>query len=128
MALQRLNQQLLLAALLVLAILALARLFSKQFSDAVDNSLDVVTSPLGDLLSDITAEINGHVPVELQPLVIQERHINAADYTLRPDAEAVYWKIGIYQPLLYKLFGGVGRPMKPQYRHLIGEPITENIL
>ncbi|EQB0494806.1 hypothetical protein ACYAPA_002586 [Vibrio mimicus] len=128
MALQRLNQQLLLAALLVLAIFALARLFSKQFSDAVDNSLDVVTSPLGDLLSDITAEINGHVPVELQPLVIQERHINPADYTLRPEAEAVYWKIGIYQPLLYKLFGGVGRPMKTQYRHLIGEPITENIL
>ncbi|MCX9564622.1 hypothetical protein IG518_19010, partial [Vibrio cholerae] len=87
MALQRLNQQLLLAALLVLAIFALARLFSKQFSDAVDNSLDVVTSPLGDLLSDITAEINGHVPVELQPLVIQERHINPADYTLRPEAE-----------------------------------------
>ncbi|TXZ74786.1 hypothetical protein FXE51_13995 [Vibrio mimicus] len=128
MALQRLNQQLLLAALLVLAIFALARLFSKQFSDAVDNSLDVVTSPLGDLLSDITAEINGHVPVELQPLVIQERHINPADYTLRQEAEAVYWKIGIYQPLLYKLFGGIGRPMKTQYRHLIGEPITENIL
>ncbi|ENM5794322.1 MULTISPECIES: hypothetical protein [Vibrio] len=128
MALQRLNQQLLLAALLVLAIFALARLFSKQFSDAVDNSLDVVTSPLGDLLSDITAEINGHVPVELQPLVIQERHINPADYTLRAEAEAVYWKIGIYQPLLYKLFGGIGRPMKTQYRHLIGEPITENIL
>ncbi|EGQ9171134.1 hypothetical protein F0H41_04495 [Vibrio cholerae] len=128
MVLQRLNQQLLFALLLVLAGLALARLFSQRFSDAVDSSLDVVTSPLGELLSDITAEINGHVPVVLQPLVIQERHINPADYTLKPEAEAVYWKIGIYQPLLYKLFGGVGRPMKTQYRHLIGEPITESIL
>ncbi|EJL6415917.1 hypothetical protein NMS10_002351 [Vibrio cholerae] len=127
MVLQRLNQQLLFALLLVLAGLALARLFSQRFSDAVDSSLDVVTSPLGELLSDITAEINGHIPVELQPLVIQERYINPSDYTLKPEA-AVLWEIGVYQPLLYKLFGGIGRPMKTQYRHLIGEPITESIL
>ncbi|EPF7601713.1 hypothetical protein LZU85_14080 [Vibrio sp. IRLE0018] len=127
MVLQRLNQQLVLTVFLLALLVVMWRWFSGRLSQGVESALDVVTEPGGELLSDITAALNGHVPVELQPLVIQERHVNA-DYTLKAEAEKVYWKIGDYQPLLYKLFGGVGRPMKTRYRHLIGEPITENIL
>ncbi|ELV8750594.1 hypothetical protein QNE70_003793 [Vibrio vulnificus] len=127
MVLQRLNQQLALMVLLLVALFVLWRSFSQRLSNGVNHSLNVITEPTGELLSDLTAALNGHVPVELQPLVIQEHHINA-DYRLTPQAEAVYWKIGEYQPLLYKLFGGTGRPMKARYQHLIGEPITEVIL
>ncbi|ELV8627099.1 hypothetical protein BOO91_16880 [Vibrio navarrensis] len=127
MVLQRFNQQLALTAFLLVLLYLMWRWFRGRLSQSVDSALDVVTEPTGELLSDITAALNGHVPVELQPLIIQEHHITA-DYTLTPEAETVYWKIGGYQPLLYKLFGGVGRPMKTRYRHLIGEPITEAIL
>ncbi|MGD8172610.1 hypothetical protein ACQEXU_13180 [Vibrio sp. TRT 21S02] len=114
---------------MVLAIITIiyliARSLAKGTFKALDSAANNVTKPAGDVLSDITSSINGHQPVELTALVIDDHHLNW-DYTLTSEAERVFWKVPEYQGILYKLFGTKGRAMKPQYRHLIGRPLTED--
>lgn len=124
---QQLNRTAVIALIAITVIYFIVRTFAAKAVETLDNAAKDATKPAGDLLSDITAVINGHKPVELTPLVIQEHHLNW-DYTLTQEAERVFWKIGEYQPLLYKLFGTKGRAMKVQYRHLVGRPITEETI
>ncbi len=118
---------LMMALAAIITIYYIARNMAKSAVDALDSTASDITKPAGDLFSDITSGMNGHEPVELTALVIGEHHLNW-DYTLTSDAERVFWKIPEYQGVLYKLFGAKGRPMKLQYRHLVGRPLTEDVI
>lgn len=129
MALQQRNSPLtmMMALTAIIVIYFIARSMAKSAVDAIDGTAKDLTKPIGDTLSDITSSLNGHRPVELTALVIADHHLNW-DYTLKSEAERVFWKIPEYQSVLYKLFGAKGRPMKPQYRHLVGRPLTEDVI
>ncbi|MCG9753218.1 hypothetical protein L1D54_22520 [Vibrio brasiliensis] len=111
----------------IITIYFIARSMAKSTIEAIDSTAKDLTQPIGETLSDITSSLNGHSPVELTALVIEDHHINW-DYTLKSEAERVFWKIPEYQSVLYKLFGAKGRPMKPQYRHLVGRPLTKDVI
>lgn len=83
---------------------------------------DKALQPIGSLMSDITAGLNGWEAVELAPLLIRESYLTF-DYRLNDDAEAVLWGVPQYHPYLVRLFGERGAPMKPKYHQLIGVPI-----
>lgn len=80
------------------------------------------TQPVGELLSDLTAGLNGWEAVELSPLMIRDSYLND-DYTLTPEASATLWKIDQYYPLMLKIFGYQGGTMNAKYHPLINVPI-----
>lgn len=85
---------------------------------------DKVLQPVGSLMSDITAGLNGWEAVELSPLLIQQSYLTS-DYRLNDDAESVLWGVEQYQPYLVRLFGERGAPLKSKYYPLIGVPIEQ---
>lgn len=95
---------------------------TSRLAAKVNQSVDVVTKPIGSLLSDVTAGLNGWQAVELAPLLVRAEYLTA-DYRLNDDAESVLWGIPQYQPYLERLFGGRGAPLKPKYYQLIDVPI-----
>ncbi len=127
MTAMRLNQHhitLGLTLIIILVIYVIVRSTASKVAGAVDENIG---KPVGETLSDVTAWYHGSTGVEFTPLVIQPDYLNS-DYTLTKDAEKVLWKVGDYQSVLYTLFGGRKLPMKTQYRHLIGVPLTEQVL
>lgn len=115
------------ALVAIIFIYYITRNIAKSTVEAIDGTAKDITKPIGESLSDITSSLNGHSSVELTALVVDDHHLNW-DYTLKSEAERVFWKIPEYQSVLYKLFGAKGRPMKPQYRHLVGRPLTEDVI
>jgi len=87
---------------------------------AGDRLANQATKPLGQAWSDVSAWAGGYRPVELTPLVVQPWYLDA-NYQISNQAWEILNRDAGYQVLMVGLFNG--RTLKPEYRHLIGQPI-----
>ncbi|NKF52794.1 hypothetical protein G3R49_19745 [Shewanella sp. WXL01] len=92
---------------------------------AGDKLAESATAPAGEALSDVTAWFNGNHRVELTPLVIQPHYLNA-QYQISSEAWEILTRDANYAALMIVLFNN--QILKPQYRHLVGQPITQGDL
>ncbi|WP_406733483.1 hypothetical protein RJD39_04875 [Vibrio scophthalmi] len=99
---------------------------TRQLTTQLEKNVTVVTDPLGELWSEISAKNNGWFPVELQPLEIRDHYLNA-DYTLTPEAERVLWSSDQWQPMMIEIFGAPGGVMKEKYRPLLNQRLEKPI-
>ncbi|WP_406733441.1 hypothetical protein RJD39_04735 [Vibrio scophthalmi] len=95
-------------------------------STGINDSVQHITDPLGELWAELEAKNNGWFPVELQPLEIRDHYLNA-DFTLTEEAAAVLWNAEQWRPMMLEIFGAPGLPMKEKYRPLINQRIEKKL-
>jgi hypothetical protein len=91
-----------------------------QLYGATDKIVDKATAPAGQLLSDVSARLNGWSPVQQTDLVIQPWYLDD-NYKISDEAWDVLTVMDNNRIAMKQLFSG--RIMKPEYRLLIGKPI-----
>jgi hypothetical protein len=106
------------SALIAVAVVYAIHTVKKAYA-AGDRLADSLTAPFGQAWSDVSAWAGGYQPVELTDLVIR-RHYMDSNYRLTDEAFRV---LGRAHPneLSYYFYN---RTLKPQYRHLIDQPIN----
>ncbi|MDR8523839.1 hypothetical protein [Shewanella fidelis] len=87
---------------------------------AGDELADKATKPIGQLWSDVSAWSGGWTPVELSDLIIQPWYLDD-NYKISDEAWRVIGQDANQKQMLLTLFND--RVLKPEYRHLIGQPI-----
>ena len=105
-------------------ILALAAVYIvykySQGYKRLDKVVNEATKPAGQLWSDIDARLGGWSPVELTDLVIQPWYLNTS-FVISEEAWEVLTRDANNRLMMKHLFDG--RTSKPEYRHLVGQPI-----
>ena len=105
-------------------ILALAAVYIvykySQGYKRLDKVVNEATKPAGQLWSDIDARLGGWSPVELTDLVIQPWYLNTS-FVISEEAWEVLTRDANNRLMMKHLFDG--RTLKPEYRHLVGQPI-----
>ena len=86
----------------------------------LDKVVNEATKPAGQLWSDIDARLGGWSPVELTDLVIQPWYLNTS-FVISEEAWEVLTRDANNRLMMKHLFDG--RTLKPEYRHLVGQPI-----